>query len=235
MNRTKIEWTDYTWNPITGCLHNCPYCYARKMAYRLRGRYGYPKEDPFKPTFHEDRLTEPCQIKTPSKIFTVSMGDMFGSWVPRHWVDKILGIMWTCHHWRHGHVFQVLTKAPQNIHIFIEQFPPNLWLGVTVESPNSEWRMNHILDPTLRKKGLKVRWVSIEPLHGPVRLREDLDWVVIGAETGNRRGKKVPEKWWIEAILKQAEGLGIPVFMKDNIYPYWKEPLLQEFPEGVIP
>ena len=119
MNRTKIEWTDFTWNPITGCLNSCPYCYARKIAKRFPNIF----PNGFKPTFHEDRLAEPYEevpetfrSKNPNlslghaMIFTVSMGEMFGSWVPDTWISKILEVI-RDNPW---HVFQILTKCPEN-------------------------------------------------------------------------------------------------------------------------
>ncbi len=91
MNKTKIEWCDYTWNPVTGCLHRCgDFCYAKKMAYRLKGRYGYPADEPFRPTFRPERIREPLEVKKSSKIFVVSMGDLFGDWVPSEWINSVL-------------------------------------------------------------------------------------------------------------------------------------------------
>jgi len=231
VNRTAIEWTDLTWNPITGCEHGCPYCYARRMAYRLRGRFGYPEDEPFRPTFHENRLTEPLKLKKPSKIFTCSMGEMFGAWIPYVWVNRIMLTIWTCHRWKYGHTFQVLTKSPQNIPAFITQFPPNLWIGTSVESHKSEWRIKFITDKTLRKDGLEIAFASFEPLHGPVNVDENLDWVIVGAETGNRADRIEPKPEWISKVLKDAEKFGIPVFMKDNIKPYWDGEIIREFPQ----
>ena len=86
MNRSSIEWTRYTWNPVTGCKHGCTYCYARRLAEgRLKGRFGY--DNGFEPTFHQNRLLEPQNVKKPSMIFTCSMGDLFGEWVPRQWIN----------------------------------------------------------------------------------------------------------------------------------------------------
>jgi protein gp37 len=107
MNRTKIEWTDYTWNPITGCLHGCEYCYARKIAARFKKVF----PNGFEPTFHQERLRDPFDVKKPSKIFTVSMGDMFGEWVHGKWITQVFDVMGACN-W---HTFLVLTKNPKGI------------------------------------------------------------------------------------------------------------------------
>lgn len=241
MNKTKIEWCDYTWNPITGCKNGCEYCYARRMAQRLKGRYGYPQKEPFTPTFHLNRLTEPCQMKKPAKIFTVSMGEMFGSWVGRIWVDRILRIMWDCSAKGTApcpnHIFQVLTKFPHNLPYFIEQFPPNLWIGASVENQQAAPRLRCITDPVLKKRGAKVVWASIEPLHSsiilPTRILEGLDWMVIGAETGNRKGKVEPKENWIKSLLACAQAYDIPVFLKDNLKPYWLGEWYTQYPEVV--
>jgi len=229
MNRTGIEWTNWTWNPITGCLHGCLYCYARKMAMRLRGRCGYRDEDPFQPTFHKNRLQEPSQVKKPAKIFTVSMGDMFGSWVQYGWVCEIFEQMKKNPH----HTFQALTKAPQNINKVLHIFtlPLNLWIGTSISDSGGQWRMAHIK----AIKGARVRWVSFEPLLGPLfpLNLDDLEWVVIGAETGNRKGRIEPREEWILEIVEAANRSGIPVFMKDNLKPYWTGEWRREFPEGV--
>ena len=90
MNKTGIEWTDYSWNPITGCLNGCPFCYARKLAEgRLRGRAGYPEVKPFDPMFHPDRIDEPKHVKEPSWIFAVSMGDMFSPGIKPKWINRV--------------------------------------------------------------------------------------------------------------------------------------------------
>ena len=234
MNPTKIEWTDYTWNPITGCTNNCfAGCYAKRMAQRLRGRHGYPPEDPFRPTFHPDRLDEPLNVHLPKKIFTVSMGDIFCNGVLRDWVSDVLNVIRACP-W---HTFQILTKAPQSIHAFVDELPPNLWLGVSaMKQQDADIRLSWLSDPTLREIGVKIKWVSFEPLHGPIVLPPvavaELDWIVIGAETGNRKGKVEPDEDWIAEIVEMAEDFRIPVFMKDNLEPYWPGELKREFPNN---
>jgi len=115
MTQTKIEWADMVWNPITGCSRagspGCDHCYAKRMAYRLKGRYGYPKDDPFKVTFHPDRLDEPFHWKKPRRVFVCSMGDLFHEDVERQWVDRIFAVVSLCQQ----HTFQVLTKRPERM------------------------------------------------------------------------------------------------------------------------
>lgn len=217
MNRTKIEWADYTWNPITGCNHGCPYCYARRMAFRLKGRAGYPVENPFSPTWHSDRLNEPLLLKQSSRIFTVSMGDMWGAWVPGWWQCTILEIIKDCPQ----HTFIILTKDPNTLVLReqkIGKFPDNLWLGVSVTGDDDEARLN-----TLRDLKHPNKFVSFEPLLAPVTdngwfTLEGIKWVIIGAQTGP--GAHQPKQEWVAEIENQANGLNIPVFLKNNLNYY---------------
>jgi len=228
MNRTAIEWTDYTWNPITGCLHGCPYCYARRLAEgRLKGRFGY--ENGFEPTFHENRLREPYQVKKPSFIFTVSMGDMFGGWVPVNWVNQILEVVIN----NPRHIFQVLTKNPRAYKLYDGELPENLWIGTSVDgSGNSSKRIKELA--SIRHDS--VKFVSVEPLLAPlpsdIYLFEGIQWVIIGAQTGP--GAKLPEIEWISTITWQSAAFArIPYFIKDNLVKLWKEKT-QVYPDNPI-
>ena len=222
MNRTAIEWAQFTWNPITGCTRGCAYCYARRMAYRLRGRYGYPQDDPFAPTFHPDRLHEPSQRKKPAKIFTCSMGEMFDPQVNFLWVDKIFRIMSTVPR----HTFQVLTKQPQNALDRLIFIPDNCWIGISQDGRYTDDSMFHyLLNITAETK-----FVSFEPLLGPIPDLDSnlcgIDWVIIGAQTGP--GAVPPEKEWILGIINAARDYDIPVFLKDNLN--WHEQV-REWPK----
>jgi len=224
MNRTKIEWTDFTWNPITGCRNGCDFCYARKLAEgRLKGRYGYPAVDPFKPTFHKERLTEPNAVNKPSRIFTISMGDMFSFGVERGWIHAIMDVIrYTPHH-----TFQVLTKSPERMTVVLGpdfELPSNLYMGVSVSSDNNQFRLDVLHAQLDMLPGKPKRFVSFEPLLGSIDSRnvdwERLDWVIVGAETGNRKGKIKPDPRWIVDILGHTGFYGIPIFMKNNLdYP----------------
>ena len=249
MNLTKIDWCDYTWNPITGCTNSCEYCYARKIARRFPEKF-----NGFKPTFHENRLIEPYKTPPPKKrkpwikkafpntslTFTVSMGDMFAA--PDFlWINKILGVFWDCNpydkdlrlHFDHKfHIFQVLTKFPSNLWHYLphDNLPMNLWLGVTVNFNKELPKLDYL---TIHRRG--IRFVSFEPLFEEIRealLPRWLDWIIIGGMTGSRKMncETNPEmRSWIENIINFADKLDIPVFIKDNAkYPE----KIRKFPYG---
>lgn len=202
MNRTNIEWTDYTWNPITGCRHGCEYCYARKLTTRFPKIFPYG----FEPHFYHSRLKEPLYVKKPSKIFTVSMGDMFGEWVPKLWVDLIFNTMKKCPH----HTFQILTKNPSKINQVVsgDMYAPNIWLGTTVEKNTNIHRIADLCKiPQFHK------FVSFEPLQGMIDCSlAGIEWVIIGAQTNPTR---YPSLESVESVLLRA--LDTPVFFKNNM------------------
>ena len=227
MNRTAIEWCDYTWNPITGCTRNCPYCYARRMAYRLKGRYGYPEENPFFPTFHPDRLLEPLKVKKPAKIFTCSMGEFFDKEVPELWRDLVLRIMFETYH----HTYLILTKQPHRANFNDEEYvPSNLWIGVSQDGQTTSIDDIHDLEENCL---VPPTFVSCEPLLGPVELPEytSLKWVIIGAQTGP--GAKQPCKEWVYHLASQAIDQDIPIFIKNNVNMSDSE-RLQEWPKEMV-
>lgn len=212
MNRTKIEWTDFTWNPVTGCKHGCPYCYGREIAKRFKNHF----PNGYKPTFHPDRLDEPSRIKKPSKIFTVSMGDLFGDWVPNEWIEAVIDVARK----NPKHVFQFLTKNPRRYADF--EFPPNCWIGTTVESQNNLDR----LEILRRSDNENIKFVSFEPLLGPVDSDLDgIDWIIIGAQTGRKH--IIPDHEWVESLISEARRSRCAIFLKDNLG--WNEKV-QEFP-----
>lgn len=234
MIASKIEWCDFTWNPITGCLNGCAYCYASKMAHRLKGRYGYPTDDPFRPTFHDDRMTEPVYLDSHGpfgskpKVFICSMGDMFSEGVEPAWVNDILGMVQHCNRLR----FLVLTKRPDRIEELVySSISRNLWFGVSVTCQEDVWR----IDMLRRELPASHKFVSFEPLHGPITTDlGGIEWVIIGAETGKRKGKITPAEEWVDQIFTQASQLGIPVFLKDNLKPVLGvSQVLQQFPEDL--
>jgi len=213
MNKTKIEWADYTWNPVTGCLHNCTYCYARRIANRFKGwtdsegdthydtilttdnpirelqepLYIAPKERlgkwpkapypyGFIPTFHRYRLDEPQKVKTPSKIFSVSMGDLFGNWVPDEWIDEVFTACFNAD-W---HTYYFLTKNPARYERAIARYDgeergfdievwDHIWFGATVTCQEDTDRLADLMK---FREGRK--FASIEPLLGPMDIRRYL-------------------------------------------------------------
>jgi len=223
VNRTKIEWTSWSWNPITGCEHGCWYCYARKLAQR------FPKNFPngFKPTFHPERLKEPWDLKKPSKIFVCSISDLFAPWTPPAWTDAVLESIRNC---PIPHKFQLLTKSPEGIPTDY-YFGPNVWIGVTI---TTQAEMNKIFPlfqgfPLFKVK-CGIHFASFEPLLGPIStLPAYFEWIIIGKLTGSRRVKLQAQ--WVDDLLKLAEDSKIPVFMKNNLKPDYPGKLIQEFPE----
>lgn len=212
MNRTKIEWTDRRWNPITGCKRGCWYCYAEKMCKR------FPKNFPngFEPTFWPDRLREPWESKRPYKIFVCTIADLWATWTPSSWREQVLNSMLWC---PVKHQFQMLTKDPQLIPKG-PAYPRNWWFGATVTEQRETWKIDEI-----RMVDAGVLFVSFEPLLGPIEADlEGIDWVIIGKLTGS---KKVKLEWdWIRDIVLEATEHEIPVFMKNNIK--------QSFPDNVL-
>lgn len=216
MGSTKIEWCEKSWNPITGCSpvsEGCRNCYARRMAYRLKGRYGYPKDDPFRVTFHVDRLEEPLHWWKPSRIFVCSMGDLFHKDVDSKWLKDIFSIIRVCSH----HIFLILTKRPQNINKkYFEYFGLKLyshvWLGVSVE--NQKTADERI--PILLQIPAAKRFVSCEPLLSEIDLGKlsdpNISWCIVGGETGPKAKPMNPD--WVRSLRDQCQSAGVPFFFK---------------------
>lgn len=178
---SKIEWTDETWNPVTGCTKisaGCQHCYAERMAKRLAGRCGYPADEPFRVTLHPEKLEQPLKWKKPRMVFVCSMGDLFHEDVPGNYIVEVLGVIRRCPQ----HAFQILTKRPermrqimawvaehqvQTVFTFSAWPLPNLWLGVTAENQR---RADERI-PLLLQTPAAVRFVSVEPMLEPVDLR----------------------------------------------------------------
>jgi len=213
MNRTKIEWADYTWNPIKGlCPEACWYCYARRM-YR---RFG------MKPRLRLDykELVAPAAILKPARIFVCSTMELFHPRILEAWRMEIFNIIASLS----SLTFIVLTKHPENI---TKAMPDNVWLGVSVEGANDWHRVIRLTNIEA-----KVRFVSLEPFIGQtpdLSFIRGWDWFIIGRLTGHGR-KHDPEPHALGWLVLQAKKLGIPIFMKDNLKDNWAGPLIQEFP-----
>lgn len=276
---TKIEWTDATWNPVTGCSKvspGCKHCYAERMAKRLAGRCGYPADDHFRVTLHPDRLEEPLRWRQPRWVFVCSMSDLFHPDVPVEFIAEVFDVM-ACataacgKRHRHeeecwtgpAHTFQILTKRPERMRqVLAEELPnyvghywpgdrplcvsmdagawplPNVWIGTSVE--NQEAADERV--PSLLATPAVVRFVSCEPLLGPVDLRPHfpqtdycpahdygdpgyppaecayckhhpgLDWVIVGGESGPDARPMHPD--WVRSIRDQCQAAGVPFFFK---------------------
>jgi len=214
MNRTKIEWTDYTWNPITGCTRGCQYCYARRSALRMRGRFGYPQDNPFRPTFHESRLKEPSTVKGHALIFLCSMGEFYDPGVPEQWRERIYDQMEK----NPNLVFQILTKQRIIKPGLRSCFPKNMWIGITIDGTSDYWR-KPLED--LRNIDNNISFISFEPLLGDV-LPDDfefVDWAIVGARTGP--GARPPDKDLVLSLVDKIDDMGIPLFVKPNLRKYY--------------
>lgn len=287
MEKTKIDWADSTWNPVTGCLHGCEYCYARRIAERFGGAsethnnecchecqwetegtgeiheldepiydYDHGRKAPypfdFDPTFHRYKLDEPKSWKKPRTIFVCSMADMFGDWVPDAWIQE---------------VFEACKAAPQHRYLFLSKNPgrychldragimpkgDNFWFGATFD--HSNWPGHdgtHEIPgrPTtfaLRGKMVhdagdfyyphypeKNRFISFEPMLYDIGAHigsTGAQWHIIGAETGNRKGKVETQREWVEHIVEYSDRNHIPVFMKESLRRLMGDDFRQEFP-----
>lgn len=267
MNRSKIEWCDYTWNPITGCRHGCSYCYARKMSFRFAGdvrlnfmaKADYITQDAqdssgkvyildkpmlngtghalvypfgFEPTLHRYRMNVLDKLKMGNNVFVGAMADMFGAWVPDEWIREVLN---ECAN-KPIHNYLFLTKNPERYWELEEKgiLPSgkNMWYGFSCTCNEDQgWAS---IDE-------KNNFISIEPLLEDLRMFDEnvlcpaAKWVIIGAETGNRKGKVIPKYEWVEKILKHCDKFRVPVFMKDSMIPIVGEDnMRREFPTELM-
>lgn len=264
MNKTSIDWCDFSWNPVTGCRRGCPYCYARAMARRFTGDIRINLADPqitaqdgpegkvytlaapfkngrgktvlfpagFEPTFHEYRLADIQKKKKPATIFVCSMADLFAPSIPDEWIAR---------------VFEACEAAPWHNYLFLTKYPErycalhneaelparsNFWYGTTVTKADSPFFADAITFNT---------FLSIEPISGDlenVTVAVDwADWIIVGAETGTRKGKITPKRVWIEKIVNNAAAAGVPVLLKDSaeLRAVWGDELIQQFPEELKP
>ncbi len=207
---STIEWTDATWNPVTGCSKispGCKHCYADRMAHRLHAM-GQPRyRNGFDITLQPDILIRPLSWREPRQIFVNSMSDLFHDNIPFDYIEQVFDIMSQAH-W---HTFQVLTKRSERLTEISHKlkWPDNVWMGVSVENADYKFRISH-----LQQIPAVVRFLSIEPLLGPIsRLPlQGIDWVIVGGESGPKaRGMKVE---WIRSIRDKCITYDIPFFFK---------------------
>ena len=207
---SAIEWTDASWNPVTGCTQvsaGCDHCYAKTFAERFRGVPNHPYEQGFDLRLWPERLELPLQWKKPRRIFVNSMSDLFHSGVPDEFILKVFETMVKADQ----HVFQVLTKRPQRLARLAPSlpWPANVWAGVSVESNEVAWRADF-----LRRVPAAVRFISAEPLIGPVdELNLDgIDWVITGGESGAGHRPCDPE--WVRDVRDRCASTGVHYFHK---------------------
>jgi protein gp37 len=210
--RSRIEWTEATWNPVTGCTQvspGCDHCYAKSFAERFRGVPGHPYEVGFDVTLRYARLDLPLRWRDPRVIFVNSMSDLFHQSVPNEFVERVFATMEAAS-W---HTFQVLTKRPQRAARLAAKlpWPSNVWLGTSVESAAYLWRVDH-----LRQVPEAIRFLSCEPLLGPLcglDLR-GVGWVIAGGESGI--GFRPPDVDWVRHIRDVCAAEGVPFFFKQR-------------------
>lgn len=211
---TQIEWTEATWNPITGCskiTRGCDFCYAERFSERFRGVPGHPFENGFDLMLRPERLTQPLHWRQPRRIFVNSMSDLFHKDVPKPFVDSVFDTMEAAD-W---HTFQVLTKRSSlMVRYLCSRYgsglaPSHIWLGVSVEDEKNAVRLKH-----LQAAQASVKFVSFEPLLGPVGKVDltGIDWVIVGGESGPQ-SRPLAEEWAIQ-IRDQCRGAKVAFFFK---------------------
>ena len=210
MATTSIEWTDKTWNPVTGCTKiskGCEHCYAAVMARRLKGM-GKPKyANGFNVTMHEGALIEPTLWKSPCVIFVCSMSDLFHQDVPFEFIDKVMAVIRETPH----HNYQILTKRAERMeeYFYNRKVPKNAWLGVTVENQKAKYRIKY-----LTRIKAQIHFLSCEPLLENLEELEleNIQWIIVGGESGSL-ARPMEEKWVLN-IKNQAYNKKIPFFFK---------------------
>jgi protein gp37 len=208
--KSTIEWTEATWNPVTGCTKispGCDHCYAERLALRLQAM-GQPNySNGFELTVQERMLELPLKWKTPQIIFVNSMSDLFHKDVPTEYIHRVFDVMKRARQ----HRFQVLTKRSQRLQRLSPDlsWAPNIWMGVSVENSDYKFRIDH-----LRETAAHVKFLSLEPLLGPlVALNlKDIDWAIVGGESGP--GARVMRQEWVLDIRNQCQVAGVPFFFK---------------------
>ena len=211
---TQIEWTDATWNPVTGCskiTRGCDFCYAERFSERFRGVPGHPFENGFDLTLRPERLTQPLHWRQPRRVFVNSMSDLFHKEIPNHFINSVFDTMEAAD-W---HTFQVLTKRSSLMVRYLRNrygiglAPSHIWLGVSVEDAKNTVRLKH-----LRTARASMKFVSFEPLLGSSArsILTGIDWAIVGGESGP--GARPMEEEWAIEIRDQCRAAKVAFFFK---------------------
>jgi len=208
--RSKIEWTEMTWNPVTGCTKvsaGCRHCYAERMANRLQRMDNVRYRGGFSVTLHEDLITAPTRWRTPRRVFVNSMSDLFHEKVPADFIRRVFNTMAACPQ----HTFQLLTKRSERLRELAPElpWPRHVWVGVSVEDQRAVYRIADLLTIPA-----EVRFLSCEPLIGPLHSLPltGVSWVIVGGESGP--GARPMQRTWVESIRRQCREAGVPFFFK---------------------
>jgi protein gp37 len=212
-----IEWAQWSWNPVTGCLHNCTYCYARDIANQTKMAPYYPNG--FEPSFRSNSLNSPAMTAVPDgaeqdtrlrNVFTCSMADLFGKWVPQQWIDAVFKSISSNPQWN----FLMLTKFPQRLSGL--NIPSNAWMGTSVDSQSRVAGAEKYFADV----DCGVRWLSVEPMIEKLTFNDIgvFDWVVIGgASASSNTPAWCPPYRWVEHLVGQCDKAGVPVYFKSNL------------------
>ncbi len=208
--RSNIEWTEMTWNPVTGCTkvsQGCKHCYAERMARRLEAMGSDRYRNGFHVTLHPDLLDVPRSWRQPRVVFVNSMSDLFHDDIPLAYIQRVFATMRDCPH----HTFQVLTKRSERLADLAPQLPwsGNVWMGVSVEDARV---LSRVYD--LQRVPAAVRFLSLEPLIGPLDALplDGIHWVIVGGESGPRA--RPMRKEWVTSIFRQCRATCVPFFFK---------------------
>lgn len=208
--KSKIEWTQLTWNPVTGCdkvSQGCKNCYAERLSKRLNSMGNKRYTNGFSVTLHNDIIPLPLKWKKPSIIFVNSMSDLFHEKIPVEFIQRVFQTMESCPQ----HIFQILTKRSNRLITLKNElpWPPNVWMGVSVEDSRV---VSRIYD--LQQVPACIRFLSCEPLIGPMNNLplEGIHWVIVGGESGPKA--RIMKKEWVESILEQCRSAKVDFFFK---------------------
>ena len=208
--KSTIEWTEATWNPVTGCTKispGCKFCYAERMAKRLKAMGSFAYRNQFKVTLQPQTLETPLKWRKPKMIFVNSMSDLFHEDVTFDYIQRVFNIMRKASQ----HQFQILTKRAERLSRLNKKldWPSNIWMGVSIENEEFVYRIKH-----LKQTNARIKFLSLEPLIGPLPNLDlkGIDWVIVGGESGP--GSRPIKIHWVQDIKNQCKKANVPFFFK---------------------